>query len=391
MLNNKIDFEINPSVINLRKERIRKIWQYYSVDHIPLGIYVADNKEKFSRKEIETEKEKNLRFDLNSIKKSMQLLSDDYIPFVKPEVGCTTIPTILGSEVYFPEKFDNYSTVKEPIINSIGDLEKLDFPNTKEDIKKRGLMPLNLDKINYYKAVTGGAIDMTGFDIGGVMCGSVDIMDSNLFYISLISEKEKMLKYLDRLSSLYIDIQDILTGEIGDINKMMNIDWDISWYPEGHKGYVSDDPCANFGPETFKIFSKPFNKRIYDRFGYGGFHNCGPHPCASNYIDYGNNKLKAINCSLQYTYNEIEYFMDSFKGREVILYFLFEEEFYDCKRALELYRELAEKGSMRNLVCIPSYSLDSSVYSDSEIRDIYSEFLKVSIDYKDSLKLKAND
>ncbi len=218
--------------------------------------------------------------------------------------------------------------------------------------------------------------------------GSVDIMDSNLFYVSLLSEKEKMLSFLERLSSLYISVQDILTKKIGDIDRMMNIDWDMSWYPEGHKGYVSDDPCANFGPEIFNVFSKPFNERMYDRFGYGGFHNCGPHPCASSYVDYDKDKIKAINCSLQYTHKDLENFMKVFKGREVILYFLFEEEFYNSKRALELYKELAEKGSSLNLVCIPSYPIDSSIYSDSEIEDIYREFLKVSIDYKNSLKLR---
>ncbi len=55
-----------------------------------LGLYVIDNKEGFTRQEIEKEKEKNLGFHLNSVKKSLELLKDDYIPFIKPEVGCST-------------------------------------------------------------------------------------------------------------------------------------------------------------------------------------------------------------------------------------------------------------------------------------------------------------
>src|SRR3972149_4076624 len=206
-----------------------------------------NNKIDFEINYKEIEKEKNLRFVLNSIKKSLNLLPDDYIPFLKPEVGCTTIPTILGCKVSYTEQFENYSTVKEPIVYKIEDLEKLDIPQDKKEIIKKGLMPGNLEKINYYKTVTKGLIDMTGIDIGGVLCGSVDIMDSNLFYISLITEKERMLDYLEKLSDLYVKVQEILTGEIGGLNKMMNIDWDVSWYPEGYKGYLSDDPCANFG------------------------------------------------------------------------------------------------------------------------------------------------
>jgi len=385
---NKIDFEIDLNEINKRKNRIRKTWQYCRTDHIPLGLYVIDNKEKFTRKEIETEKEKNLRFVLNSIKKSLEIFPDDYIPFLKAEVGCTTVPTILGSEVYFPEKFDNYSTVKEPIVNRIEDLEKLDIPKEKKDIIRRGLMPLNLEKIHYYRDVTKGAIDFTGFDIGGVMCGSIDIMDSNLFYISLLTEKERMLAYLEKLSDLYVAVQLILTDEIGGTNRMMNIDWDVSWYPEGFKGYVSDDPCANFSIELFETFSKPFNKKIYDRFGYGGFHNCGPHPCASAYINYNGGKLKAINCSLQYTYKELDKFISAFENTETILYFLLEEEFFNARRALEIYREIIEKSLRYNIVCVPTYAIDSSIYSDSEIKQIYDEFLSLSREYSRSLKLK---
>ncbi len=386
-INNKIDFELDYNEIEKRKDRIRRIWQYKRVDHIPLGIYIIDNKEKFTRREIEVEKEKNLRFDLNSIQKSLKLLPDDYIPFLKPEVGCTTIPTILGCEVSYTEQFDNFSTVKKPIVNKIEDLKRLEIPLSKNEIVKKGLMPLNLEKIHYYRHITKDSIDMTGFDIGGVLCGSVDIMDTNLFYTSLITEEDRMLDYLEKISDLYVKVQEILTGEIGDLNKMMTIDWDASWYPEGHKGYVSDDPCANFGVNLFEKYSKPFNKKIYDRFGYGGFHNCGPHPCASNYIDYGIEKVRAINCSLQYTYKEIDKFLSVFAGSGTILYFLFEEEFYDSKKAVQLYTELAEKCVGYNLVCVPYYAIDAALYCDDEISDIFNEFLKISKEYALSLKL----
>ena len=391
-INNCINFEINPKEIQKRKERIRKAWQYKRVDHIPLGIYIIDNKEGFTRQEIEKEKEKNLRFDLNSIKKSLLLLHDDYIPFLKPEVGCSTIPTLLGSEVSYTRQFENYSTVKEPIVHKIEDLESLNIPLDKGEIIKKGLMPLNLEKIHYYKSLTGIAIDMTGIDIGGVLCGSVDIMDTNLFYISLITEKERMLSYLEKLSVLYVKVQEILTSEIGDLNRMMNIDWDVSWYPEGFKGYVSDDSCANFDTETFETFSKPFNKKIYDRFGYGGFHNCGSHPCASAYCNYeeknNSKRVKAINCSLRFTYEEIERFTSVFSGNETLLYFLVEEEFYNSVKAIELYGKIAEIGSKYNIICIPSYSINSKLYNDNEIRVIYDEFLKISKEYALSLRLR---
>jgi len=385
---NRVDFEVDHIEVEKRKERIRKIWNYERVDHVPLGLYVIDNRGGFSRQEIEKEKEKNLKLDLDSIKKSLELLDDDYIPFLKAEVGCATVPSILGCSIDYTEGFSNFSTVKEPIVLNIPDLENIYIPVNEEEIISKGLMPLNLEKISYYRNVAGYAFDMTGIDIGGVMCGSVDIMDTGFFYMSLLTEKERMLAYLEKLSELYLKVYTILVGQIGGLEKMTTIEWDVSWYPEGRKGYVSDDPCANFGPDTFEAFSKPFNKKIYDRFGYGGFHNCGPHPCASRYLDYAVNSLKAVNCSLKCTYSQIDSFMDNFIGREAVLYFLIEEEYYDCAKAVEAYRELAEKGAKRNLVCIPSYALDTSIHPDDEIRHTFKEFLKISKDYGESLKLK---
>jgi hypothetical protein len=385
---NKIDFDVDHTSVEKRKERIRKIWNYESVDHVPLGLYVLDNNAGFSRQEIEKEKEKNLKFDLDSIKKSFELLKDDYIPFLKPETGCASVPSILGCRVDYTEGFSNFSTVKEPIILNASDLENITIPVDEKEIIARGLMPLNLEKISYYHDIAGDTFDTTGIDIGGVMCGSADIMDTEFFYMSFITEKDRMLAYLEKLSELYLKVYTILVNKIGGLKKMTNVEWDVSWYPEGRKGYVSDDPCANFGPDTFEVFSKPFSKKIYDRFGYGGFHNCGPHPCASRYLDYSGNSLKAVNCSLKCTYSQLDSFMDNFTGREVVLYFLIEEEYYDCAKAVQLYNELAEKGAKRNLVCIPSYALDASIHSGEEIKQTFDEFFKISGDYCKSLKLK---
>ena len=385
---NRVDFEVDRTEIEKRKERVRKIWNYERVDHVPLGLYVIDNRGGFSRQEIEKEKEKNLKLDLDSIKKSLELLDDDYIPFLKAEVGCATVPSILGCSIDYTQGFSNFSTVKEPILLNAADLENIYIPVSEEEIISKGLMPLNLEKISYYRSIAGYNFDMTGIDIGGVMCGSVDIMDTGFFYMSLLTEKERMLAYLEKLSELYLKVYTILVDKIGGLEKMTTIEWDVSWYPEGRKGYVSDDPCANFGPDTFEVFSKPFSKKIYDRFGYGGFHNCGPHPCASKYLDYAGNSLKAVNCSLKCTYSQLDSFMDNFTGREAVLYFLIEEEYYDCSKAVELYSELAENGAKRNLVCIPSYALDTSIHPDDEIRNTFEEFLKISKEYGKSLKLK---
>ncbi len=387
-INNKIDFDVDFGEVEKRKDRIRKIWNYERVDHIPIVGWVMDNPEDFTLTEIYTEKEKNLRFDLNSLKKSWELIPDDYIPFLKPEVGCITVPTILGSKASYNEGFDKEATVVEPIITKIEDLEKIHIPLDENEIIKKGLMPVCLEKIDYYLQQTKGAFSFTGFDLANVMNGCIDMMDSNLFYMSLVSEKDRMLRFITKLSELYLKVYSILIREVGDINNMTTTDFDWAWFPEGYKGYTSDDPCANFGPDIFETFSKPFNKKIYDKFGYGGLHNCGPHPSVEAYMDYDGKKLKAINCAAKYTYGEIDKFFSALKGSETLIYFLYQEEFYNPQEIIELHKKIVEKGVEYNLICIASYYLSSSDYSDNEITDTFAQLIKINEEYADSMKLK---
>jgi hypothetical protein len=169
---------------------------------------------------------------------------------------------------------------------------------------------------------------------------------------------------------------------------MTTVDFDWAWFPEGYKGYTSDDPCANFGADIFETFSKPFNKKIYDKFGYGGLHNCGPHPSIDAYIDYNGKKLKAINCAAKYTYGEIDKFFSALKGTETLIYFLYQEEFYNPREIIELHKNIVEKGIEYNLVCIASYYLSSDQYSDDEITDTFTQLIKINEEYADSMKLK---
>ena len=387
MIENKIDYNFDTNVIEKRKQSIRNVWQYKRVDHIPLAFYVIDNIEKFTRQEIEQEKDKNLRFDLNNLKKSLKLLSDDYIPFVKPEVGGVTIPTILGSEVIYTQVFSNFSTVKEPIVKNIEQLEGLYIPENDKEIRRRGIMPLNIEKIKYYRSIVKDNLNYGGFDIGNPICGSIDIMDSSLFYMSLLTNKDILLNFLDKLTKLYIRVQKILISEFGGLDNMMNIDWELSWYPEGRKGYLSDDPCSNLSIPLYDVFDKPFNKKIYDEFGYGCIHNCGPHPCAKVYINYGRDIVKAVSCSVRYTYNDLKKFISIFKNTETIIYFIFEEEHYNANMSIKLFKEIINQAVENNVICIPYYAIDNSIYSDNEIQDIYESFLKLCREYAASLKL----
>ncbi len=388
-INNTIDFDLDFAEIEKRKDRVRKIWNYEKVDHIPICLYVFDNKEDFWIYERQKEKEKNLRFDLNNVKKCLKLFRDDYIPYLNPETTMYTVPTILGAKPNYEEGFDNFTTIKDFLIKDVEDIDKIYFPTEKSEIVKMGLMPLNLERINYYKEVTKGAIEMTGFDIESAPVNAANTIETNLFYLSIAAREEKLLEYIRKIADLIIKVQSILISEFGGTDKMTNIDWDYAWYPEGSKANFSDDICSNVGSEAFNTYFKPFHKMICDALGYGGMHNCGPHPNADQYIDYGDNKVKALSISAEYTLDTMDDFLSKMKGGETIIYLLIEQALSDFKQAVDIYKKYIEKAVKQNLVIIPWYTIDAKIHSDSEIKDLYEEFYKVSCEYTRSLDLKG--
>jgi hypothetical protein len=198
-----------------------------------------------------------------------------------------------------------------------------------------------------------------------------------------------MQNFVERLGNMHLQVLQIITEAIGDINSMTTVDWDPFWFPEGFKGCLCDDACANYSVDLFNRFSKPNNRKIYDIFGYGEFHNCGPHPCARSYIGYNGKKVKVVNVSLLYTFDELDQFLSLFAGTETIVTFLIEDYHYSPEKAITLYRDAVETAVKYNVVCIPTYyPLDACKYSDDEIRGIYESFKEINTEYAQSLDLK---
>ena len=82
-------------------------------------------------------------------------------------------------------------------------------------------------------------------------------------------------------------------------------------------------------------------------------------------------------------------FLSPLENTNTIVTFLIEDYHYGPEKALNMYEEAIEKAVNYNIVCIPTYyPLDTSKYSDDEIRYIFNEFLRINTEYANSLKLK---
>ena len=143
---------------------------------------------------------------------------------------------------------------------------------------------------------------------------------------------------LDHLASLITDcfiiFAEACIEAAGGIDHVTSTDFPYVWQPEGRKGHCSDDICAQFSPEFFNRFSKPYNNRIFERFGGGMMHNCGPNPCAGEYL-WHDPRIKAVDLAYDYSKNDLPAFKEAFTGKGII-YFGLPADPGEYRRVMEL-------------------------------------------------------
>lgn len=75
-----LDFEIPVKKIEKRRQLIRDVWNYKKVDHIPVMLQIFSNPYGYTMHDEIFSKEKQLKLRLATIKKTLELVPEDYIP-----------------------------------------------------------------------------------------------------------------------------------------------------------------------------------------------------------------------------------------------------------------------------------------------------------------------
>ncbi|MGC8863644.1 MAG: uroporphyrinogen decarboxylase family protein [Armatimonadota bacterium] len=349
--------------IERRKEVIRRVWDYKRVDHIPIAMRVAANPWGYTTREHFLDAEKQFAIESESVKLSLELIPDDYIPSMRVDVGCVVIESALGAEIVFGDDPNQTCNVREPILHSVDDIYNLKMPNPHTD----GLVPEGLRRIKLFTERTDGQVYVSCLDMGGAMNVAFTLLGGVQFYMTAYDHPEA----LDHLSSLITDCFILFAEECikaaGGIEHVTSTDFPYIWQPEGRKGHCSDDISAQFSPDFFNRFSKPHNNRIFARFGGGMLHNCGPNPCAGEYLSH-DPPIKAVDLAYEYSKNDLPAFKEAFAGKGII-YFNMPADPAEYRRIMEALAP--------DVIAIP----EVAVSPDQDVKGIYQAFLEVSREY----------
>lgn len=361
--------------IEQRKENVRRIWDYKKVDHIPVMLRVAANPWGYTTQEHFLDGDKQYQIEIESVKLSLERVPGDYIPSMRPDVGCVVIESALGAEVIFGDDPNQTCTIRGPLLKSIDEAYNLKMPDPSRD----GLVPGGIKRCKQFVERSEGQVYVSCLDMGGGMNVAFTLL-GGVQCLTAMYDAPEALEYLcNFITDAFILFAEETIEAVGGIERVTCTDFPYVWCPEGRKGHCSDDISAQYSPEMFNRFSKPFNNKIYRRFGGGMLHNCGPNPCAGEYL-WHEPRIYALDLAYDYSKGDLDKFKKELAG-EGLIYFEFTESmdknFQEYKKVMETLAP--EVIAVPCLTCGP----------DDDAAAIYNAFLEVSREYARRINWKS--
>lgn len=308
-----MEVQYDPEVMERRKQAVRNTWAYRPVEHIPIMMSVSSNPWGYTMQDQLFDAGKQLEVARRGVELSLARVPDDYIPRAFINVGCNAIPSAYGCELYYGENPEQTPGVKEPLLHTPDDVYTLGKPDPMRD----GLLPEFLRRAAMFNEAFEGKVWLTGLDMNGPTGIASDLLGSTLYYSMMYDAPEALEHLLAHLADVIIDVTHAIIRTVGGIDQLTSTDFFWDWCPEGRKGHVSDDLSAGVSREFFRRFSLPANSRIFRVFGGGLLHNCGPNPCAADYLDH-DPVIAGVNLAYEYSAVDFHTFRNPFARRGVI-------------------------------------------------------------------------
>lgn len=297
-----------------RKDMYRRLWAGEPLERIPLDVRVALPAHYTVREQM-LEPEKMLEVALASALATWKLVpSTDAIPAMRPDVGCSCLASAFGAEDYWGDDPQQTLYIKDKVIT---DLEKQVDALRIPDPYRDGWLPEGLQRIRMFAEAGEGFIPVSLLDAAGGINVAADLMGVTEVLEAVYTAPAALHKLLDKIQDLYASTIRASIKAAGGEENITTTDFPDVWFPEGSKGHVSDDICANFGPRIYDEFSAPYHARIFKEFGCGGLHNCGPNPCHAAYVAHEYSP-RCLDLAYTYSRNDLHNLKVSLKKKAFI-------------------------------------------------------------------------
>ena len=361
--------------VERQKQFHRDLWDYRPVDHIPV-IFKPSWTFGYTDREATENGDIQLEVNIRTIERSLRIIPDDYIPWARIWSGYMTIATMFGADVHWADDPAQPPGVRAPLIYEIEQIFGLERPGI-----GAGLMPENLRRLRQHADALPKDVYLAGIDAGGPLNTCKDLVETNLLYTAFYDYPQAMHHLLALVTDVQLDVYRAVEAAAGGVERMTSIDFDTVWAPERYRGFVGDDVCATIGPDLFREFGLPYNSRLFESWGSGLLHNCGPHPSRNIYLDH-DPRLKGLHVAYKYSHKDFPALREIFAGWGVIHIVLDNE--LTAELMLASFRSSMEMLAP-DVIGVPVCIVDDS-WSDEDVTALYWEMRKISNEYAANMR-----
>ena len=276
------DFDFDPDEIERRKQLIRDLWAGRPVDHVPVHITVENPAPKYSIREQFLDADKQWEEALTVAGLTWrQVPGGDLVPAIRPDVGCSCLATAFGAELFWGNDPNQTCGVKVPPIKDVQ--EAYDLPVPAADA---GQLAEGIRRVGRFAEAGEGLVSVSLLDMAGGLNVACDLLGGDAMYAAMYEQPEALECLLAKIQQLFLATIARQIEAAGGQGRITNTDFPEYWFPEGRKGHVSDDVSANISPAMYRRFSLPYHDVVFQKYGGGGLHNCGPNPCLEGYLSH---------------------------------------------------------------------------------------------------------
>lgn len=328
------DFDFDRDEIERRKQLIRDLWAGKALDHVPVIINVTDPEPAYSIRDQYQDASKQLQAALRAAGLSWQSVRDgDYIPAMRPDVGCSCLATAFGAELFWGDDPNQTCGVREPVLTDVRQSYDLRIP-----APDAGQLAEGIRRVKLFAEAGEGLVAVSLLDMAGGLNVASDLVGCEALYCAMHEAPEALECLLGKIQQLFSSAVALQIEAAGGQDMLTTTDFPDFWFPEGCKGHVSDDISANLSPAMYRRFSLSCHNRIFTDYGAGGLHNCGPHPCLECYLEHSP-APRAIDMSYSYSMNDLPRIKAVCRKRAIVYLLDFPSELHT---AVQTYRQIME-------------------------------------------------
>jgi hypothetical protein len=379
-------FEIDRDKLDRVKEERRRVWRYERVDHIPV---VIDLYPKLGETVHDALKNTEAWFAsaVRRIHFLLAALPDDYIPYVDPPWQASfTVPVMLGAELWWSDDPNVYPAIRDHPLVDVDQIFELQNPDPYRD----GFMPEILRRLGIASSCFPAEVAIGGVDMTSPLMDVLNLMDEWLFLVSLKRHPEAIHHACQVVTRAQLAIQEAALRIVGDVNRYAAVSLWPYWQPEGKKVLVDDDVAALLSPTMFDEFDLTYQDCLFERFGGGLIHNCGPNPSAQLYLRE-RPQSHGLNCSYDYSRNDFGTLREQFGSvAEETLGFrghvelLFEQPMRP-EEMVANYRHAME-ALAPEVIAIPICYLPADTATQEDVEYLYWSMREIAVEYANNIR-----